>query len=152
MIAKARGYERGFPLFLLDMIVPYQEHGVDYIAALLKGYEDAPPGFTLPEGTLYNKYFPGNGIKMPPPLSDDQVSYDDGSPATLDQYSEDISALLMWAAEPHLEDRKRTGFNVMVYLLVLSIMMYLTKKQVWRDVKLHPEKLTPRAPAEYSRH
>jgi len=152
VIAKARGYERGFPLFLLDMIVPYQEHGVDYIVALLKGYEETPPqGTTLPEGTLYNKYFPGHGIKMPPPLSDGQVSYEDGSPATLDQYAKDVASFLMWTAEPRLEERKKIGFQVMVYLLVLSIMLYLTKKHVWRDVKLHPEKLVPRAPTEYSR-
>jgi ubiquinol-cytochrome c reductase cytochrome b/c1 subunit len=87
---------------------------------------------------------------MPPPLSDGQVTYDDGSPATLDQYSKDVAAFLMWAAEPRLEERKKIGFQVMIYLLVLSILLYFTKKHVWRDVKLHPEKLTPRAPTEYS--
>ena len=88
---------------------------------------------------------------MPPPLSDGQVSYEDGSPATLDQYAKDVASFLMWTAEPRLEERKKIGFQVMVYLLVLSIMLYLTKKHVWRDVKLHPEKLVPRAPTEYSR-
>ena len=71
VIAKARSYERGFPGFVVDMVTQYQEHGVDYIVALLKGYENAPPGgVTLPPGTFYNKYFPGHGIAMPPPLSD----------------------------------------------------------------------------------
>ncbi len=151
VIAKARSYERGIALFPLDVIMAYQEHGPDYIAALLKGYEDPPQDFALPEGSQYNKYFPGRGIKMPNPLSDGQVTYDDDSPATLDQYSKDIAAFLMWVAEPRLEERKRIGFQVMVYLLILAGMMYLAKKHVWRNVALHPDKLTPRAPTEYSR-
>src|SRR3954453_22951587 len=83
--AKARTYERGFPRFLLDVITQYQEQGVDYIAALLKGYDKAPEGMQMPAGTMYNKYFPGHSIKMPPPISDGQVSFDDGSPATVEQ-------------------------------------------------------------------
>ena len=71
VIAKARTYERGFPWFIFDMFTQYQEQGVDYIHALLIGYEDKPPaGFTLPQGTFYNKYFPGHAIAMPPPLTD----------------------------------------------------------------------------------
>ena len=68
---------------------------------------------------------------MPPPLSDGQVKYDDGSPETLKQYSEDISAFLMWAAEPHMVARKRIGFQVIVFLIVLSGLLYFTKKKVW---------------------
>jgi cytochrome c1 len=142
VIAKARTYERGFPRFILDIFTQYQEQGVDYIAALLKGYEDPPPGMQMAPGTIYNKYFPGHGIAMPLPVSDGQVSYDDGSPEVLDQYSRDIAAFLMWAAEPHMEARKRLGFQVMIFLLVLSGLLYLTKKKVWHDVKLHPEKLS----------
>ena len=135
VIAKGRGYERGFPGFLVDMFTQYQEHGADYIAALLKGYENAPQGFPLPPGAFYNKYFPGHGIAMPPPLSDGRVDYSDGSPATVDQYSKDITAYLMWAAEPHLEKRKRTGLQVMAFLIVFAGLLYFTKKKVWRELE-----------------
>ena len=138
VIAKARSYERGFPWFLFDAFTQYQEHGVDYIVALLKGYENTPPaGVTLPPGAMYNKYFPGHAIAMPPPLSDKRVPYTDGAPETLDQYSRDISAFLMWAAEPHLEQRKRVGLQVMVFLIVFAGLLYLTKKKVWSRVDGH---------------
>jgi len=65
VIAKARTYERGFPWFVIDIFTQYQEQGPDYITALLKGYEQAPPGFALPQGSQYNKYFPGHAIAMP---------------------------------------------------------------------------------------
>jgi ubiquinol-cytochrome c reductase cytochrome b/c1 subunit len=143
-LAKARTYERGFPWFVLDMIVPYQEQGPDYIAALLKGYKEAPHGFKVPPGGHYNEYFPGHSIAMPPPLQDGQVTFDDGAPATLDQYSKDISAFLMWAAEPHLVARKRMGLQVMIFLLVLTGLLYFTKKKVWKEVALHPEEAAPR--------
>ncbi len=76
---------------------------------------------------------------MPPPLSDGVVSYTDGAPETLDQYSKDISAFLMWAAEPSLDARKRIGFQVLIYLLILSGLLYFTKKKIWRDVHGHGE-------------
>jgi ubiquinol-cytochrome c reductase cytochrome b/c1 subunit len=142
VIAKARTYERGFPRFVLDMFTQYQEQGVDYLAALLKGYENPPADMKMPPGMMYNKYFPGHAIGMPPPISDAQVVYDDGTAGTLDQYSRDVAAFLMWAAEPHMESRKRAGFQVMVFLLVFAGLLYFTKKKVWRDVQLHPEKLS----------
>jgi cytochrome c1 len=151
VLAKARSYPRGFPGFVLDLFTQYQEQGVDYIAALLTGYENAPAGVTVPPGTFYNKYFPGNTIAMPPPLSDGQVTFDDGSPATLNQYRQDIAAFLMWAAEPHLDQRKRVGFQVMIYLIIFAGLLYFTKKQLWREVELHPEDLKPRPPTEYPR-
>jgi len=134
-LAKARTYLRGFPWFLIDMITQYQEQGPDYIAALLKGYKQPPKGFELPAGGNYNEYFPGHNIAMPPPLADGQVKYDDGSPETLEQYSKDVAAFLMWAAEPHLDARKRIGFQVIVYLIVLSGLLYFTKKKVWHEVE-----------------
>jgi ubiquinol-cytochrome c reductase cytochrome b/c1 subunit len=142
VLAKARTYERGFPGFVIDIFTQYQEQGPDYIAAVLKGYEQKPADMQMAPGMMYNKYFPGHGIAMPPPISDGQVTFDDGAPATLDQYSKDIAAFLMWTAEPHLDDRKRIGFQVMVYLLLFAGLLYFTKKQVWRDVKLHPEELS----------
>jgi len=133
-LAKARTYQRGFPWFVFDIVTQYQEQGPDYIAALLKGYKEPPKGFTVPPGAHYNEYFPDHNIVMPPPLQDGQVKFDDGSPETLEQYSKDVSAFLMWAAEPHMIARKRIGFQVIVFLLVLSGLLYFTKKKVWSDV------------------
>jgi cytochrome c1 len=137
VLAKARSVERGFPWFIFDAFTQYQEDGPDYIHAILNGYEEPPAGATLPPGAQYNKYFPGHAIGMPKPLSDGQVEYTDGTPATVDQYGRDIAAFLMWAAEPKLDERKRLGFQVFVFLIVLTGLLYFTKKKVWHDV-LHP--------------
>mgnify|MGYP001408419558 CR=1 FL=1 len=134
LIAKARSYPRGFPQFIFDLFTQYQEQGPDYLHALLTGYKDNPPAdFTLPEGSFYNTYFPGHAIKMPKPISDDQVTYDDGSPQTVEQYSRDVTAFLMWAAEPHMEARKRLGIQVMIFLIVLAGLLYFTKRKVWAN-------------------
>jgi ubiquinol-cytochrome c reductase cytochrome b/c1 subunit len=130
-LAKARTYERGFPWFVIDIVTQYQEQGPDYIAALLQGYVDAPKDFQVPPGGNYNKYFPGHSIAMPPPLQAGQVTFDDGAPQTLDQYSKDVTSFMMWAAEPHLVARKRLGLQVMVFLIVFAGLMYFTKKKVW---------------------
>jgi len=127
VIAKARGYERGFPLFLADPIIQYQEHGVDYIYALLTGY-------TRADDPNWNEYMPGNVIAMATPLGDGMVEYSDGSPRTMHQYARDVSAFLMWAAEPRLEERKRIGFAVIIYLVVFAGLLYLVKRKVWRKV------------------
>jgi ubiquinol-cytochrome c reductase cytochrome c1 subunit len=134
LIAKARGIERGFPTFIFDMFTQYQEGGPDYIHALLNGYQEPPAGAEVAEGTHYNPYFANaSALAMAKPLSDDQVTYDDGAPQTVEQYSRDVAAFLMWAAEPHLEDRKRTGFMVMVFLLIFTGLIYLTKKSVYAN-------------------
>ncbi len=149
VLAKARTYERGFPWFIFDAFTQYQEQGPDYIHAILNGYEEPPAGFTLPPGAQYNKYFPGHAIGMPKPLSDGQVEYTDGTPTTVDQYGRDIAAFLAWASEPKLVERKRLGFQVFVFLIVLTGLLYFTKKKVWHDVLHHPELLEPRPPTEY---
>lgn len=133
LLAKARGVERGFPQFVFDIFTQYDAGGPDYIHSLLTGYNETPPaGMVIPEGTHYNPYFmSGVSLKMPNPLSDGQVTYDDGAPQTVDQYSRDVSAFLMWAAEPHMEDRKKTGFRVLVFLLLFGALVYLTKRKVW---------------------
>jgi len=133
-LAKARSYSRGFPWFIFDAFTQYQEQGPDYIAAILKGYVDPPKDFKLPEGGHYNEYFPGHNIAMPPPLQAGQVTFDDGSPQTMEQYSKDVAAFLMWAAEPKLVQRKRIGFQVMIFLIVFAGLMYFTKKKVWSAV------------------
>ncbi|MBP1852588.1 cytochrome c1 [Rhizobium halophytocola] len=138
LLAKARGVERGFPTFIFDIFTQYQEGGPDYIYSLLTGYQEPPEGVTVPEGTHFNPYFAAApSLAMAPPLSDGVVTYDDGSPETVDQYAHDVSAFLMWAAEPHLEERKRTGFMVMVFLLIFSALLYLTKKSVYSAKEAH---------------
>jgi ubiquinol-cytochrome c reductase cytochrome b/c1 subunit len=138
VLAKARQFERGFPGFVLDVFWPYQELGVDYITAILKGYAKKPADVTLAPGLSYNTYFPGHGIGMPDPLYDDKVEYTDGAPQTVDQYAKDVSAFLMWTAEPTLEQRKRIGFVTLIFLLGLTTLLYLSKKKVWHDVD-HPD-------------
>lgn len=133
VIAKARTYEVGFPGFLIDIVRQYQENGVDYLYALLTGYENPPAGEQLTPNQFWNKYFPGHKISMRPPLEDKRVEYTDGSPQTVDQYARDVTAFLMWAAEPHLEDRKKTGFRVIVFMLLFAAMVYLTKRKIWAD-------------------
>jgi ubiquinol-cytochrome c reductase cytochrome c1 subunit len=136
LIAKARGVERGFPTFVFDIFTQYAENGPDYIHSLLTGYDEEPPaGMEIPEGTYYNPYFVGGvSLSMAPPLSEGQVTYEDGTPETVEQYSRDVSAFLMWAAEPHLEDRKKTGFRVLIFLLLFGAMVYLVKRKIWADV------------------
>ena len=136
LIAKARGAGRGLPLVILDVFTQYAEGGPDYIYGLLTGYDQTPPaGMEIAEGTNYNPHFmSGKALAMAKPLSDDQVTYDDGAPQTVDQYARDVSAFLMWAAEPHLEARKQTGFKVMIFLLILGCLVYVTKRRVWAEV------------------
>jgi ubiquinol-cytochrome c reductase cytochrome c1 subunit len=134
LLAKARGITRGFPQFIFDMFTQYQEGGPDYIHSLITGYEQPPAGVQVPEGGHYNPYFANAAsLAMAQPISNDQVTYEDGSPQTVDQYARDVSAFLMWAAEPHLEERKRTGFMVMIFLLIFTGLIYLTKKSVYAN-------------------
>lgn len=134
VLAKARSYKRGFPWFVLDALpgIQYQEHGVDYIAALMQAYQDEPPhGVKLDAGQYWNDIMPGNRIAMPKPISDGQVDYSDGTPATMENYSKDVSAFLMWMAEPKLDQRKKTGFRVLAFMAILTGLLYATKKRVW---------------------
>jgi ubiquinol-cytochrome c reductase cytochrome b/c1 subunit len=138
VLAKARTYERGFPRFIFDIFTQYQEQGPDYIAALLTGYKDPPPeGVTLQPGQYYNTYMPGHLIAMPNVLNDGQVEFPKGPdgqpqvPETAKQYAKDVTAFLMWAAEPHLEARKRLGLQVMLFLLIFGGLLYYTKKKIW---------------------
>jgi ubiquinol-cytochrome c reductase cytochrome b/c1 subunit len=134
LITKARSYERGFPQFIFDFFTQFQEQGPNYVSAILQGFDDTVPAdVSVPQGSYYNKYFPGHSIKMPKPLSDGQVTFDDGSPATVPQYAHDVTTFLMWAAEPHMEARKRIGMQVFVFLILFAGLMYFTKKRVWAN-------------------
>lgn len=137
VLAKARDVHNPFPMFVINALpfFSYQEGGPDYITALLTGYSDPPADVKLDAGQYYNKYMPGGKIAMPPPLSGDgQVEYTDGTPATMQQYAKDVSAYLMWVAEPKLDQRKRTGFRVAIFLIILSALLYMTKRRVWANV------------------
>ena len=120
----------------LSLIVDARMGGADFLHAVLTGYrEEPPPGFQMGEGMYYNEYFPGHQIAMPPPLSDGRVEYTDGTEATLDQQSKDVSAFLAWASEPNLEQRKQTGVSVMLFLIVFTAMLYALKRHIWSDVQ-----------------
>lgn len=108
--------------------------GPQYVYSVLTGFEDPPAELAAeaPEGKYFNPYFAaGHWIGMPPPLSDDQVTYDDGTKATVDQMAKDVAAFLAWSAEPKMEERKSMGFMVMIYLAVLALLLYLVKKKIW---------------------
>ena len=141
VMAKARGVEDKFPNWLFNYFTTYAEGGPDYIHALLNAYVEPPPaGVEIPDGKHYNKVFPGHAIGMPPPLADGQVPYgkaEDGStvPLTVDQYSRDVAAFLMWVAEPHLNETKAAGFRILTFLLLFAVLMWLVKQRVWRKVE-----------------
>jgi cytochrome c1 len=119
----------------LSVMAKAREGGPDYIYAILTGYADPPQGFQLAPGMHYNKAFPGHQLAMPPPLSDGVITYSDGAKPTLDNYARDVAAYLMWAAEPKLEERHKTGARVMIFLIVFAVIMYLAKRTVW--ARLH---------------
>ena len=119
----------------MSVLVKARGGGVDYIYSLLQGYEDPPAGITLDEGVHYNKYMYGNKIKMSNPLSDGLVEYSDGTNATVEQMSKDVTTFLMWTAEPHLETRHQMGFKAIVYLIILTILVYFSMKRIWSRVE-----------------
>ena len=119
----------------MSVLVKARGGGVDYIYSLLQGYEEAPSGMTLDDGVHYNKYMYGNKIRMAAPLSDGLVEYGDGTTATVEQMSKDVTTFLMWAAEPHLEARHQMGFKAIIYLIILTILVYFSMKKIWSRVE-----------------
>ena len=119
----------------MSVLVKARGGGANYIYSLLQGYEDPPTGIILDEGVHYNKYMYGNKIKMANPLSDGLVEYADGTEASVEQMSKDITSFLMWAAEPHLEARHQMGFKAIVYLIILTILVYFSMKRIWSRVE-----------------
>nr|WP_237051577.1 cytochrome c1 [Magnetospirillum sp. ME-1] len=119
----------------LSLMNKARPNGPYYVYSLMLGYEDAAPeGHPIPEGKFFNHYFPGNAISMPAPVMDDIVTYADGTKATKEQIAYDITTFLNWAAEPELDARKSLGLKVMVFLGVLTALMYALKRQIWKDV------------------
>lgn len=126
----------------LSLMVKAREGGPDYLHGVLTGYvpfEKLSPAqikeFAVTADDYFNLYFPGHKIAMPPPLSDDKVTYVDGTKATVEQMASDVTEFLAWASEPHLEARNRTGIRVILFLLALTGLMYAVKRQIWSDKK-----------------
>ncbi len=119
----------------MSVLVKARGGGVDYIYSLLQGYEEAPSGMTLDDGVHYNKYMYGNKIKMSAPLSDGIIEYSDGTNASVEQMSKDVTTFLMWAAEPSLEARHQMGFKAIMYLIILTILVYFSMKRIWSRVE-----------------
>ena len=120
----------------MSVLVKARSGGADYIYSILMGYEDNPPSnIKLEEGVYYNKYMPGNKIRMPKPLNDGSVEYSDGTKATISQMSKDVTAFMAWSAEPHLEKRKRIGFKTILYLLIFSVLVYFSMKRIWSRIE-----------------
>jgi ubiquinol-cytochrome c reductase cytochrome c1 subunit len=118
----------------LSLMVDARPDGANYLYALLTGYADAPSGMTVAEGMNYNTYFPGHQVAMPPPLWDDGVEYADGTKATAAQQARDITAFLAWTTEPNMEARKEMGVMAILFLLVMTGLLYLSKRKIWADV------------------
>lgn len=149
VMAKARAIASPFPQWVFNYFTTYSEGGPDYIHALLTGYEETPPeGEEVVEGKYYNHVFSGHWIGMAPPLSDGAVKYatgveDDAATADVDESlrdatlveaSHDVSAFLMWVAEPHLNDQKAAGFRVLTFLILFAVLMWFVKQRLWRKV------------------
>ena len=118
----------------MSVLVKARPGGANYMYSVLMGYEDPPAGMKLDDGVYYNKYMIGQKIKMASPLSDGIVEYSDGTKATMDQMAKDVTTFLAWAAEPELEERHRVGFKVIIYLILLTILVYLSMKKIWSRI------------------
>jgi len=135
LMAKARG-SGGDSALRISLLQPAGfPLGADYLYALLTGYEETPPAdASIPAGKYYNHYFPGHAISMAPPLAEGSVDYSDGTAATVDQMAHDVSVFLNWVSEPELNERKNIGIKVMLFLIVLTIMLYALKRKIWSDI------------------
>jgi ubiquinol-cytochrome c reductase cytochrome c1 subunit len=117
-----------------SLIVKARAGGPDYVYAILTGYKEPPAGFKMLEGMNYNEYFAGHQFAMPPPLSDNAVTFADGTPATVPQMAHDVVTFLTWAAEPNLDDRHRSGLKVILFLVVAAGVFYAAKRKIWAPI------------------
>ena len=138
----------------LSLMAKAREGGPAYVYSLLTGYQEQPadllkhfPTAKTPDGLYYNPYFANLNLAMPPPLSSDgQVSYGEGAPpATVDQMAKDVSAFLVWTAEPKLENRHRTGLVVVIFLLFATVLGYMSYQNIWAEAK---RKVAPKGPLD----
>ena len=119
----------------MSVLVKARHGGADYIYSVLMGYEDPPLGIILDDGVYYNKYMSGNNIKMAKPLSAGAVEYADGTDASEEQMAKDVVAFLAWAAEPHLEARHKIGFRAIIYLFIITVLVYFSMKKLWSRIE-----------------
>jgi ubiquinol-cytochrome c reductase cytochrome c1 subunit len=120
----------------MSVLVKARAGGPNYIYSILMGYDENPPAdLKIEEGVYYNKFMAGKKIRMAKPLNDGSVEYSDGTKATVSQMSQDVTAFMTWAAEPHLEKRKRIGFKTILYLLIFSILVFFSMKKIWSRVE-----------------
>jgi ubiquinol-cytochrome c reductase cytochrome c1 subunit len=118
----------------LSLIVKARANGANYLYSVLSGYQPAPADMKKPDTLYYNPYFAGHLIAMPPPLTEGGVEYADGTKATIDQMSYDVTNFLAWASMPKLEKQKATGLKVMLFLIVMTGLLIAVKKKIWSDV------------------
>ena len=119
----------------MSVLVKARKGGADYIYSVLMGYEDPPSDIILDDGVYYNKYMPGNKIKMSQPLMAGAVDYADGTDTSEEQMAKDVVAFLAWAAEPHLEARHKIGFRAMIYLFIITVLVYFSMKKLWSRIE-----------------
>ena len=137
----------------LSLMAKAREGGAAYIYSLLTGYQGQPaklvaefPEARTPQGLHYNPYFANLNIAMPPPLTaDGQVTYADGTPATVDQMAKDVSAFLLWTAEPNLQGRHKSGLAVLAFLIIATVFGYLSYRNIWAEAK---RKVAPVGPLD----
>jgi ubiquinol-cytochrome c reductase cytochrome c1 subunit len=145
LIVRARTVHRDPPWYthwlymLSDIAHARQDGGADYVFGLLTGYKDPPPaGVEMAEGKYYNEVFAGHQLSMPPPLSKDNVieyQPDAGAKASFEQNVRDVTAFLAWAADPSLDARKELGWQVLLYLVITTLLLYIAKRRIWSRVK-----------------
>jgi cytochrome c1 len=147
--AQARAMNKGALPPDLSVMAKARPGGPDYIYALLTGYHQPPKGVELSPGMHYNTAFPGHQIAMPQPMTDGFIKYTDGTKPTLDNYARDISAFLMWAAEPKLEERHKLGARVMAFLIAFAVIMFIAKRTIWSQhhARAKRQRAAPRSAA-----
>jgi len=133
----------------LSVMAKARHDGANYIYSLLSGYVEAPAGLEIRPGQYYNPYMagdltpfvaegahvpPGGFIAMPPPLMDGQVTYDDGSAETVDQYSKDVAAFIAWASDPKQVQRKQAGLGVLIFLFLFAGVTYMSYRRLWKGI------------------
>ena len=118
----------------LSVITKAREGGADYVYGILTGYGDPPATMKMGEGMYYDKMYPGHQIAMPQPLHDDAVTYTDGTKPTTEQEAHDVVTFLAYISNPEMEQRKRMGVKVTLFLVLLTGLTYAVKRKVWADV------------------
>ncbi len=118
----------------LSVITKARHGGADYVYSLLQGYKEPPADEEVAIGQYYNVYYPGKKFAMAQPLYEEQIAYTDGTTASIEQMAYDVTQFLEWAGNPKMEERKRLGLMVMIYLTIFALLLYFSYKRVWRDV------------------